>query len=503
MNQQPTATANAARAVIVVITLIALAAATCWVSLAAGPWYDEFYTAFVTRPDRGWVEALTQSWLADNHPPFFYVLIRATGWLGSLEAHRLVNLGVGALAAAGGWTVVRSEPRLQAVAAPLILLLAANIWTLRAATELRSYFISLCVGALLSLVLAAIWLAPERGARARQAVYAASVMVAFNTHIVTTLTACGLVAPYLAAAVLRRDGARLRALAPAPILAALVFAAVTAFQLGYWQRNTQAFWIAGGLEAAVLSAKYAVLRTLEASPLVLLGSLCGSALLIRETMRLRKLPETAIVCLLGVAGLALALALLVGVHLMRPILVERYLVAMVGALTCLMALACERALEAVPHRIETVLLALTLCWSTLALAQNARAVAGRPSWLGTGRLIARVQARCPDATARTDPFWNADVMAMPPRDNRRVVPWAYQEVAMSLGLHMEPPGSRRLSATCPNLFWAEHQAGQPFDEASVLRHIQGSGLPVRAITLYRIGRGWIASDRPLSEAVSP
>lgn len=485
------------RMAIVAAALAMLAVAITWTAFARGPWYDEFYTQYVTRPGQGWWNALTTSWLPDNHPPYFYMLMRATAWLGGIETHRLVNLAVAALAVTGGWIVVRGEPRLRATATVLVLALTANLWTVYTAAELRSYFISLCAGVLFSLTLASIWIAPSPGGRGRQVVYTVTALVAFNTHIITTLTSATLLAPFVAAALLCKDRARLRALLPAPLAAGLVFVCVTAFQLPYWNHNTQVFWIAGGFKAAGLAIYYAALRTLEANPLILIGSVAGGALLCRDFVRTRKVPDLLVICLLTGTGIALGFALLAGLHMMRPIIIEKYLVASVGALACAMALACSRVLLAVPRRVELLLLAAAFLMSGVALTDNARVVAHRYSWLGTGRLIARIQASCPDTTVRTDSLWNADVMAMQPTDNRRVVPWAYRTVAAQLGFHLEAGFSRRLSSQCPNLFWAEHQTRRRFDAANILQHIRQGGFAVRSIVLYRIGDGWVASDRSL------
>ncbi|MCT2399732.1 hypothetical protein [Novosphingobium mangrovi (ex Huang et al. 2023)] len=481
----------------VTIALAALVIAITWTAFERGPWYDEFYTQYVTRPGPGWFEALTTSWLADNHPPFFYMLMRATAWMGAIEPHRLVNLAVAAVAVLGGWLVVRGEARLRAPAAIMVLLLTANHWTMHSGTELRSYFTSLCAGALLSLTLASIWLSPSKGEWSRQAVYALTVLVAFNTHIITTLFSGAFIVPFLTVALLRRDRERLRALFPAPIAAGVVFLSVTALQFSHWEQNTQVFWIAGGFNSARYSMEYAVQRTLEANPLILLGSVAGTVLLCRDVLRTRKVPELLELCLLAGVGLCLAFALLMGIHLIRPVIIEKYLTAAVGTVAFVMAAACTRLLSALPRRVEVPLLFLALAVSLLALADNARKVAALNSWMGTGRLIARTVASCPQTTVHTDDFWNADVMAMSPADNRYVAPWAYKRIATRLGFHIAPASSRALSATCPNLFWAEHDTTRRFDETSVLEHIRQSGFAIRSITLYRVGDGWVASDRPL------
>lgn len=501
MGQEDEITRNIPRATVCAIMLAALALAIVHTALARGPWYDEFYTQYVTRPGPGWTEALTTSWLADNHPPFFYMLMRATAWMGEIQTHRLVNLAIATLTTAGGWIVVRCEPRLKAAGTVLVLLLGANFWTIAAATELRSYFISLCAGALLTLSLVSIWIAPAADRGGRTAVYALTALVCFNTHIVTTLITGMLLVPFVGAAIARRDGALLRVLLPAPIVAGMIFLVITAFQVPRWESNTRTFWLSGGFDAARHSIQYAVQRTFEANPLILLGSLAGTILLCRDFLRARAVPDLLVVLLIAGGGLVLALALLTGIHLARPVITEKYLASAVGSLAVIVALPCSRLLTAIPRRAEALLLAISLVASIAALAQNSAKTANLSSWLGTGRLIARTANACSDATVRIDGFWNADVLAMPPADNRQAIPWAYHIVADRLGFSIEPASSRRLSATCPNLFWAEHDTRRRFDATSILRHIRESGVAVQSISVYRVGKGWVASDKPLPAAL--
>jgi hypothetical protein len=479
------------------IAAAGLAIAIVWSALHRGPYYDEFYTQYVTRPGIGWWEAFTGSWLTDNHPPLFYVLMRATTWLGDIPHHRLFNLAIAALTLAAGWVAVRRQADLRRTALFMLLVLAANPWTLLSATDLRSYFLSLCAVTLLCLSLSAIWIAPESQSRGRAAVYGVAVMVAFNTHIITTLLAGAMLIPFLSLALVRRDGPRLRALLPAPIVAGLVFAAITAVQLSQWEKNTQVFWISGGFNAARYSIQYAAQRTLEANLPILLCSVAGGVLMLRDAVRMRNIEGLPLACFLTAAGVFLALTLLIGIHLVRPILVEKYLVAMVATLAFLLAATAVRALDALPRRAEPWILAITLAASGAALQSNARSVAEQYSWLGTGQLIAKAARQCPGTTVHIAPYWNADVMAMPPSENRAVMPWAYSEVARMLGFLVAPAPSRTLSRECPNLFWAEHDPTQRFSNAQILEHLQRSGFAVSEAFVYRIGHGWVASDRPL------
>ncbi|MDE8652666.1 hypothetical protein [Novosphingobium album (ex Liu et al. 2023)] len=484
----------------IALALLALAVALVWTDLHRGPWYDEFYTDYVTRGGQSWLRQLRESWLADNHPPLFYILARASAWLGEIETRRLLNLAFAALALAGGGLVVRDAPRLLPAAGGLALLLAANPWTVWAGSDLRSYFLSQCAGAVLALSLAALWIEGTPGSRGRRAAYWGALFFAFNTHIITTIIAGALVLAFLAGAAWRKDWPQLRALLVPALASAALFLVVSAIQYPMWEANTRVFWLAPGFDSARYAIEYAVQRTIGANPVVLLAALAGCGLLAREAVRSRTLPGELGALLLLATGVAIAVAGLIAIHLLRPILIEKYLSALTATVAAGVALGFGRALVALPARAAQVLLLAGLAWTLYALAGNAERTVARNSWLGTGRLIAREAARCADTAVHTDGFWNADVMAMSPADNRLVAPYAYRSVARRLGFRIERDGSRRISARCPTLFWAEHDTRHRFDEAAILAHLRNRGFALDAITLYRIGDGWVASDRPLSPA---
>ncbi|MED5544608.1 MAG: hypothetical protein VYD90_05095 [Pseudomonadota bacterium] len=472
--------------------------AIAWVTRHRGPWYDEFYTQAVTLPTRSWSDALRTSWLHDNHPPFYYALMRASAWLGPVPRHRLVHLAILAAAGLAGWALVRRDPQLRASALAALLVLLGARATIHTASELRSYFLSLCLGAVLALSLLRSWTAPEGRERAALVSGFTATFLAFNTHIVTTLLCGALYVPFVGAALALRDGPRLRALLPAPLVAGAVFLGVTAIQARYWGANTAHFWIEGGLGPLLDTLRYALQRTLEANLLLLAAATGGGLLLGRETWRTRRLAPHAAGSLLLGGGLALGLLVLSALHLgLRPILIEKYLAPAVGVLAVLLGLCAARLVRALPAHLASLLFLAALVVGGLELRQNALWAAERETWYGTGRIIARVQAACPGTRVFIDPYWNADLIAMPPADNARVVPFAYREVARHLGFTLAPQGSRTLSRDCPNLFWAEHDPDSHFTAARIRAHLRGQGFALDTLTLTRVGYGWIASDRPL------
>jgi hypothetical protein len=487
-----------------IVTLLALGGALAWACLHRGPWYDEFYTQFVSRPGLSWGAALRGSWLADNHPPLYYVLARLSDWLGPVAPHRLLNLALGLLAAAGAVVVVADVPRLAPAGAALAFALAANRWTFIAASELRSYFLSLCAITLLALALCAIRLSGDGGTRGRRAVYTLAALVAFNTHIVTSLTAAALVAPFLIEALARRDWAMARATGAAPLAAGLIFTGVSAIQLPMWLANTQVFWIAPGFSSGRWALEWALLHTLGASVPVLLGALGGLALMLGDGLaRRRAAPETGPCALLG-AGVAMAVLGLLALHMARPLLIEKYLTGLMGAVCVLLALACGRLLRGLGPRMGAAVLAAMLLVTLAQLPGNVALAVARPSWLGTGRAIAAQVAQCPGTIVHTDPRWNEAVIQSLPRDNGLAVPFAYRTTAAMLGFALAPAGSHAVARACPTIFWGEHDSARRFDAATITAQLRASGFPVAGLAFQRIGDGWLALvPPPRSGAAAP
>lgn len=472
---------------------LAFAAAALWAIFARGPWYDEFYTLYVASPRFPLAAALTAHWLPDNHPPLFYALARATAFLGEEAApRRLLNLALLAAAAGAAWVLLRG----RGWGVGLALALAAQPASLLAASELRSYFASLAAATVLTVALTSEWLDPG-GPRARRMALWAAALVAFNLHIVTTIVAAALFAPFVAAALLRREWRKAAGLALPAACGAALFAVVTALQLPHWLGNTRGFWIPAGFDAARWPLEHLLVRTLSANPVVLAGALAGLALLARDVWRRGR---TAVALeAIGLLSLSAALAavVLIALHLLRPLVMEKYLIALIPVIATGLALGFARALDSL-GRWQTAALAAAALWSLAAIVGNAREAAAMNSWDRSATALARIAARCPDSAVHIDPaFANAYTMSLSPADNRAVVAFAYRDTARRHGLRLEPAGSRRVSARCPTLFWGEHDTSRRVSAAGLLARERARGFALERLRLVRVGDGWIAADRPL------
>jgi len=476
------------------LLLAALALAGLWAIAHRGPWYDEFFALYVTSRPGSFATALTRHWLADNHPPLYYALVDLTRWLGDqVEQRRLVNALIGAAALAGGWAVARAaSPRFRLLAALYLAGLAAQPLLLLHVAELRSYFLSLAAVGLLVLALVRAWLEPGQPGRGGRLALWLAALAALNTHIATTLIAGALLAAFTAIALLRRRRDFLRAILPPALASALVFVAVTAIQLPHWEANTRAFWIKPGLSAARWAIENVLVACLAANPVLLAGGTLGAALLLWRLLRRQRSPEADCLLALGL-GVAGALAGVLAIHLVRPFVVDRYLVGLAPPIAMSLALGLASLVRRRPVWSGLAVVAAVLA-ALFALHANALMTAARPSWSGTAAQIAEEVRRCPGTVVHHDPLWNAPVAALPPAENREVLPFAYTTMAARHQFTLEPVTSRRLAAECPTLLWTEH-AHAP-TEPELLARLQATGFAVSRVTITRIGDGWIAALNP-------
>lgn len=479
-------------------------AALAWACLVRGPWYDEFYTWYVTRPERGFGESLHGSWLADNHPPLYYALTWSLRQLGgTIELQRLTSAGIAIAALAGGWALMRGQARLWLLGAAFVMVLAGHEAALRAGSELRSYFLSYAACAVLVLALVQGWLDGELPRRGQKIALWLALGAAFNTHIVTSLIAGALVLPFLLAAWLQGKRTLAWTLALPALCSGTVLLAISAVQVPQWNRQTAQFWIPAGFDAARWSFEYAARRTLVANWTVTLAGTAGALALLSQSLRQRRLHPHAQAMLLLLIGTVLAAAILLGLHTLRPIVIERYLIGLVPAFAMLLALGFAQAARWLPPRLTLLLLVAAAIIAAFSLTESARRAAARQSWSGTAVLIGKVQRACPAAAIHIDPdYWNAWTMAFPPADNRPAFFAAYALMAKREGFTLEPLQSRRMPAECPTLFWAEHDTLRSFDPAKITAHLRAQGFAVEGVWQYRIDHGWVASNRPLDSALT-
>lgn len=464
-----------------------------------GAWYDEFYSFYLVRPDASLAD-LAPAWLRDNHPPLFYAIAwswsRLIGLVDpapAIPALRAVNLVIAAGALGAMIAMARRDRKFARIAPFYAAALAACFSALDRIDQLRSYFASFALVALILPMLLRLLADDDQAPRARPWLLAA-LAAGLSLHLVTSVIVAGVVGGVILALLAQQRLARAAALIATAALAAIPLVAAMVIQLGTIESNTRVFWIPPGFNAGRWAIEAELRDAALANPVLALAAFCGLAILAREGWKGRSKGDegTAVLALGG--GLIMALALLMAIHLHRPMLITRYLVAVDPVIALITAIAAERALrQFLPTRRVIAELAV-LATSGIMLLVHLPATLAQPSWNGTGRAIAAIVRACPETTVHPDMAWNTVPRDTPPRENHDVVPFAYSTVARRFGFLLAPEGS--LSTRCPNLFWTEHVADQHPPAELVLGRLIRAGYPLPSGRLVRIGNGWVLITPP-------
>lgn len=485
-----------------VILIVMFTLAAVLAIAGRGPWYDEFYSYYLVRPGAP-IGSLAPAWLRDNHPPLFYLaawiwsrLLGVAGLDGSVEALRTINLVVLAVTVAALARTAQEDPWFRRLLWYYATALAATFPALDRIDQLRSYFLSLALTALV-LPLLMRCLRREAMPAHRSLVLGITLALAFSVHLITTVIVAGLVGAVICHLVLTRrwlDAGRLAVIAT---LALVPFALSMAIQIGTIVANTRTFWIPPGFSGARWAIEAEVIGALTANPVLGMVAMLGLVLLMIGALRRDAASREALLltATLG-AGLGLALAVLVMAHLHRPLLITRYLVALDPVLALMLALAAEQVTRRVPWRATSIIDAAILVGTGFALYANLATTLRQWSWNGTGAAIATLVRECPQTRVYADMGWNGLVLDSPPRDNRDVLPFAYAYVAHRYGFALASAGSHDLSRSCPTAFWTEHVAAEHPSAHDVIMRLRRAGYPVTSGRMVRTDIGWVLVTPP-------
>lgn len=460
-----------------------------------GPWYDEFYTLYVARPGAPLPYAFHR-WLADNHPPLFYALARATTWLGTtVEERRVVNLFLFVLAGIqlAWWLIPRGLRRIGWIYAVAL----ASAWpAIDRVAELRSNYLAFVAAA----VAVAALIGFDRGYRthrkAEWVMLTLALLVAFNVHLAASMIVGGLAAAMILRRMIARQWPSAARLLAAASIAAMPLLIQLVMSFGQLDANTRHFWIEGGLTRARWAIQGEIESSLSANLPITILAIIGFGWLAHRSWRERRLaPRADLAVTLGV-GLAIACAVMVAVHLWRPFIMSRYLVALHPPIAMMLALGAAALLDRVRPLFVTILSVLMSLAALAAIHANMVRTVAQPSWYGTGRAIATIRRNCPTTRIHVDASGNRLVMATPPSENRDVFPFAYRIVADHFGFPIADPRDRTIPRDCPTLFWTEHVAGQPDTARELAMRLRAAGFPIGRARLQRIGYGRVLLTWP-------
>jgi hypothetical protein len=496
----PTVIAAAGVSVILVIASIDAA--------LRGPWLDEFWTLELSDSSNGMPALIRDGWLRDAHPPVFNAWATLLASLGvtSIPAGRLVsNLLAAGLMILAAFRLSRRTPGQAGFAAALLLLTLSLPQAMDYFAIYRSYFWQMTAIGTLALVARHV-AATKADLDWRRDLDLAAIAVlataaSISVHYVGALFG-GLLAGAIAVCAFARGLRRWAALVLATAaLSSLFILASVALQMPSWEADFDHSWIdLPGLAALGVLASLA-LAPLWLNPVPLAGLWRGRGPGLGQGTR--DPSQTWFVAMLGVvlvAGVAIVLA----VHAVRPIVVDRYLFAVPVLVSALLAVPAARLAR---DRWLFGVLAL------VAVAGAARPMIEtgiRPLWRENARTIATIVASCPTTQVYAASGWAAGP-AGETRMARREDPVferAYRSLAAPWGYPVHFIGQNGLAhatlGACPVLLWYEHTPNEAEDDLRAA--IEGAGLTGllgARLSVTRSATGFVLrADRPEGNEVS-
>ncbi|RZK03707.1 MAG: hypothetical protein EOO76_01665 [Novosphingobium sp.] len=472
--------------------VVALFAAMTLALICRGPWYDEFYTHYVTRPGPSFF-ALWPVWMRDNHPPLFYFLAWATNFLGDpFVLRRILNLGIALVGGGALFVLCRVRPALRPLAVPYVIALAGYLPMIGRVSELRSNFLAYVAAAIAVAALSEL-ARPGQSPRSRGALafLGVALAVSFSVHLAATMIVGAVSAAFGLRMLMTRDWRGAKELAAVGAIASAPFLVTMALQYGTIARNTQNFWIQSSAGEARWTIRLEIIANLTANwPLTAVAS-CGLAMLGWQTLKERRLSDFAwLTATLGV-GVVLAVIVLIIAHLQRPFVIDRYLVSLHPPIAMILAIGVATVTKRVSASIATLIDGVMIIGALFAIYASLQQTLKSPSWNGTAVKIAQITGRCPGVIVHVDEYWNKNTQLLPPVENRAVFPYAYRWVARAHGFELAPVSSRAIAEKCPTVIWAEHAFNQRPDAEHIGARLRQQGFTKTDGRLERIGDGWI------------
>lgn len=459
-----------------------------------GPWLDEFWTLELSDTGKGLVALVRDGWLHDTHPPAFNAWTTLLASLGvtSIAAGRLVSNGLAAaLMIAAAQRLSRRMPEQAGFSTILLLLILSLPPVMDSFATYRSYFLQ--VAAIGTLVLVARHVASTRvDLDIRRDVDLAAIAVlataaSIGLHYIGAVFG-GLLAGAVARCALRRKLRRWFVLMLATTaLAGLFIVASVLMQMPNWAIDLDHSWIDLPVLEALGVTLLLVAGTIAHNPIALAGLRVGRSLR----------GEAPFVAMIGgvlVAGMAIVLV----AHAFRPIVVERYLIAVPVLVCALMAVPAARIAR------DSLLFGLLVLVSVAVAAASLVQSGIKPKWYEGAKAIAEIAAACP-----TTQVFAASGWALGPASETRaalredpVFARAYRLLADRDGFTVQFIGqngtARATPGDCPVLLWYEHTPNEAEDDLGAALYATGfTGLSDARLSVIRTATGMvIRADRP-------
>jgi hypothetical protein len=478
----------AAAGLLIIVSLAVVDAA--W----RGPWLDEFWTLELSDRSHGLLALIRDGWLRDAHPPVFNAWATLLGSLGldSIPAGRLTSsLPAAGLMILAAWRFSRRAPGHTAYNTALLLLVLSLPQAMESFATYRAYFWHIASIGTLVLVARHVASAKADLEWRRDAELAAIAAVAtaasIALHYVGGLFG-GLLAAAIAFSSYRRGLWRWTVLIlSAAAVASLLVVATILLQAPNWAVEFDHSWIdMPALEAAGIPLALAV------------TAICHNLIpfvgLWMPRHRESQLHFVAIIVSALVAGVAIILA----VHLVRPIVVDRYLFAVPVLVCALMALPAARL-------AHNALLFGLLTLAAVAVAAVPLIRDGiKPLWQEDAGTIAKIVAACPSTQVYAASGWALGPAAETRTAHREdpVFARAYRMLAEDHGYAVRfidlDAAAHATPGACPVLLWYEHTPNNAEDDLPAAIEEAGlTGLQKARLSVVRSTTGFIVRADPL------
>ena len=438
-----------ASAGVVVVLAIAVANAAL-----RGPWLDEFWTLELSDRRNGLWTLVNEGWLRDAHPPLFNAWTTLLASLGvtSIPAGRVVsNLVASGLMILAALRLSRRDPGLAGFNGCLLLLTLSLPQAMEAFAVYRSYFAQMA--AIGALAMVARFVASARVDLAwRRDVDLAAIAVMATIGSVAIHYVGGLFGGLLAGTIavsafvrgLRRWGCLLLVSAA---LSSLFVATSVALQSGAWAAEFDHSWIDLPLPGALGVVAALALAPLWLNPVPLAGLWLHHGR--------RDVGETRLILIIG-ATLVAGVGIMLAVHAIKPIVVDRYLFAIPVLVSAVMAVPAARFTH------DRVLMGALVLVAVMAAARPMVETGIKPLWRENARTIATIVAGCPTTQVYAASGWTLGPAAATRAARREdpVFERAYRSLAEPYGYTVRFIGqngsARATPGVCPVLLWFEH-----------------------------------------------
>jgi hypothetical protein len=468
-----------------------------------GPWLDEFWTLELSDSRKGLPALIRDGWMRDVHPPVFnaWATLLASLGITSIPAGRLIsNLPAAGLMILAALRLARRTPGQAGFTAALLLLTLSLPQAMDSFAHYRSYFWQTTAIGTLALVARHVAAAKADLDWRRDLDLAAIAVLAtaasIGIHYVGALFG-GLLAAAIAVCAFKRGLRRWTALVLATtVLSSLFVLASIALQMPNWAEFDHSWIDLPGLAALGVLASLAV-APLWLNPVPLAGLWRGRGQGTRDPS------QTWFVAMLGVvlvAGVAIVLA----VHAVQPIVVDRYLFAVPVLVSALLAVLAARIAR------QRWLFGLLVLVAVVGAARPMIETGIKPLWRENARTIATIVADCPTTQVYAASGW-AVGPAGETRMARREDPVferAYRSLAAPYGFavrYIGQNGSAQASpGACPVLLWYEHTPDDAENDLPAAIEAAGlTGLEGARLSVTRSATGFVLrADRPEGSEVS-